>query len=65
MPKFAVPEMSCAHCTAAIEKGVKQADPAATVDCDLSDRTVSIQSGLDSATLVATIKDAGYAATPL
>jgi copper chaperone len=33
--EFKVPDMSCGHCTAAIAKSVKSADPAAAVDCDL------------------------------
>ncbi|SNS06729.1 heavy-metal-associated domain-containing protein [Antarctobacter heliothermus] len=58
--EFTVPDMSCGHCTAAIEKSVKAADPAASVACDLTDRRVKIDSTLSSEQLAAAIKDAGY-----
>ncbi len=61
--KFSVPEMSCGHCTAAIEKSVKAADPAAEVACDLGSREVSIGSSLSGDALQAAIKEAGYDST--
>ncbi len=64
MTRFTVPDMSCGHCTAAIEKQIKSADSAAQVTCDLDDHSVSVTSTLDSAALIAAIKEAGYAATP-
>ncbi|MFD0981152.1 heavy-metal-associated domain-containing protein [Tropicimonas aquimaris] len=60
MTRFNVPEMSCGHCTAAIEKAVKASDANAEVNCDLSDRTVSIFSRLTTEALQAVIQDAGY-----
>lgn len=63
--EFRVPDMSCGHCTAAIEKSVKAADPAARVDCDLSERRVKIDSTLSPEQLGAAIRDAGYEAQPL
>lgn len=62
MSSFAVPEMSCGHCKAAIERAVSAADPAARVRVDLSTRTVSIDSLLDPAVLMSAIETAGYAA---
>lgn len=62
MSKFSVPEMSCGHCTSAIEKEIKAADPAAEIICDLTDRTVNVQSNLASDALLAAIKEAGYEA---
>lgn len=64
MSKFNVPEMSCSHCTAAIEKEIKDADNSAQVTCDLDNRTVSVESNLDTTTLLAAIKEAGYEASP-
>jgi len=58
---FTVPEMSCGHCTSSIEKAIKAADPAATVDCDIAERRVSVQSSLPLADLTSAIKEAGYA----
>lgn len=63
MTTFNVPEMSCGHCKAAIEKSVAAADPASDVAIDIDGRTVQVQSGLDDAALLAAIKDAGYEAT--
>ncbi len=63
MTKFNVPDMSCGHCTAAIEKEIKGADQAANVSCDLSDQSVTIQSHLTPDALLAVIKQAGYEAT--
>lgn len=60
MTRFNVPEMSCGHCTAAIEKAIKEIDPAATVACSLDDRTVSISSALPAQALQSAIQDAGY-----
>lgn len=60
MTRFNVPEMSCGHCTAAIEKAVKAVDASAEIDCDLSDRTVTITSALAAEALQAAILDAGY-----
>ncbi|ETA51111.1 heavy-metal-associated domain-containing protein [Ponticoccus alexandrii] len=58
--KFSVPEMSCGHCTTAIEKAVKAADPRASVACDLSARTVTVDSALEAGAIQAAMKDAGY-----
>ncbi|WP_121628982.1 heavy-metal-associated domain-containing protein [Tropicibacter alexandrii] len=63
--EFTVPDMSCGHCTAAIEKSVKAADPAASVACDLTDRRVKIDSALSPDQLAAAIKDAGYDSAPV
>jgi len=63
--EFKVPDMNCGHCTAAIEKSVKSADPAASVDCDLGERRVRIDSSLATDQLSAAIKDAGYDSKPV
>ena len=58
--KFNVPNMSCGHCTAAIENAVKTADPQAAVECDLSTRHVRVDSALTADEVRAIIRDAGY-----
>ena len=63
--EFKVPDMSCGHCTAAIETSVKSADPAASVDCDLGERRVRIESTLSAEQVGAAIRDAGYDAQPV
>ncbi|MGC9369249.1 MAG: heavy-metal-associated domain-containing protein [Paracoccaceae bacterium] len=58
--KFNVPDMSCGHCTAAIEKAIKAADANAKVECDLAARSVAVQSALDEIAVSAAIRGAGY-----
>ena len=64
MSKFDVPEMSCGHCVAAIEKSIKAIDPSSSVNCDVTARTVDVASANTDTALIAAIKDAGYDATP-
>ena len=60
--KFNVPDMSCGHCTSAIEKAIGAADPAAKVDCDLPNRLVTVESAIEPAAISAAINLAGYEA---
>ena len=55
-----VPDMSCAHCAATIEKAVKTVDPAARVQADIEAKTVAIDSAADTARIEAAIAKAGY-----
>jgi copper chaperone len=64
MTTYSVPEMSCGHCKAAIEKAVSEADPKAAISVDLDHRTVSIDSALPQPAILGALNDAGYAATP-
>ena len=63
MTKLNVPDMSCGHCKAAVEKAVAGVDACASVDVDLENRTVSIQSDVTDAALIDALKDGGYQAT--
>ncbi len=60
--RFHVPDMSCGHCTAAIEKAVKTSDPAAEVQTDLPAHTVRVESALSPDAVQDAIKMAGYGA---
>jgi len=62
--KFSVPDMSCGHCTAAIEKSIKAVDAGAEVNCDLTARSVAVSSGLSAEEIGAAIRQAGYDVTP-
>lgn len=62
--EFSVPDMSCGHCTAAIERSIHAADPKAVVKTDLATHRVLVDSALAEAALVAAIGAAGYAAVP-
>ncbi len=63
MTKLNVPEMSCGHCKAAIEKAVAGVDADARVSVDLENRTVSIESAIADAALIDALKAGGYEAT--
>ncbi|RBO51559.1 copper chaperone [Rhodovulum sp. BSW8] len=59
---FSVPDMTCGHCTAAIEKAIRQRDPSAEISCDLGTHTVETKTALPEAEIAAAIEDAGYSA---
>ncbi len=63
MTKLNVPEMSCGHCKAAIEKAVAGVDADARVSVDLENRTVSIESAVADAALIDALKAGGYEST--
>lgn len=55
-----VSDMSCGHCTSAIEKAVMETDPAAVVACDLETKVVSINTEQSSDKVIAAIRDIGF-----
>lgn len=59
--KFQVEDMSCGHCTAAIEKAVAEAGGRAVTD--LASHSVTVE-GLDEARAAQVIRDAGYTPFP-
>jgi copper chaperone len=63
---FVVPDMSCAHCQAAIEEALAGVRGVSTVAVDLSGKVVAVQHrpGVEAAALVEAIASAGYAASP-
>ena len=63
MTKLNVPEMSCGHCKAAVEKAVAGVDDLADLEFDMDARTVAIESDIDAAGLIAALKTEGYEAT--
>lgn len=62
--KFNVPDMSCGHCTSAIEKAIKASDANANIVCDLTDRTVTVSSAVSAGDLALILKEAGYESSP-
>lgn len=60
--KFHVEDMSCGHCTAAIEAAIAQAGGQARTDLD--SKTVTVE-GMGSARAAEVIKEAGYTAVPV
>jgi len=65
MTKFSVPDMTCGHCKATIEKAVLDADEGAELDFDLEKHEVAVDSVLDAAELGAVITKAGYTPSPI
>jgi copper chaperone len=60
MIEFKVEDMSCGHCASVITKTVKALDAQATVDIDLTNKTVKIDSNEERAALAQVLEDAGY-----
>lgn len=59
--KFHVQDMTCGHCTAAIQKAVAEAGGRAATD--LASRSVTVE-GLDAPRAIQVIRDAGYTPEP-
>ncbi|OHV78575.1 heavy-metal-associated domain-containing protein [Ensifer sp. LCM 4579] len=63
MHLFNIPDMTCGHCAAAVERAAKAIDPDAEVVVNLEAKTASIDSEVGSGTFIAAISDAGYHAS--
>ncbi len=63
MTKLNIPDMTCGHCKAAVEKAVASVDANAKVAVDLDTRTVEIDSRADLRAILAALKEEGYEAT--
>lgn len=63
MTTLSIPDMSCGHCKATVEKTIKAIDPTATLDFDMAARTVVVQSAAGTDAMRAALKTAGYDAT--
>jgi len=60
MLKFTVPDMSCGHCVDTVTKAVKGVDADATVNVDLTTKTVAIETTAEPASISKAIEAAGY-----
>jgi copper chaperone len=63
MLTLSIPAISCGHCARAITDTVLQLDPAAVVQVDVAARTAVIDTGADSAVVLAKLAEEGYPAT--
>ncbi len=63
MTKLSIPDMSCAHCKATVEKTIKSLDPAAGLDFDMIARTVMVQTIAATQAVQDALKAQGYEAT--
>lgn len=61
MTTLTIPEMSCGHCKAVIEKTIHGIDPAARLEFDLPAHRVDVQSSADPARITKALTEAGYA----
>lgn len=61
--KFHVPDMSCGHCKASIEKAIAELDAGADVTVHLDSKTVDIDSGQPSDQIIASLQQIGFQAT--
>jgi copper chaperone len=63
MTKLSIPEMTCGHCKATVERTIATQDAAAKVAVDLDTHIVSVESTAPVATLIQALADEGYPAT--
>jgi len=63
MTTYSIPDMSCGHCKATVEKTILALDPQATLSFNMPARTVDVQTQSEQSTVKAALTDAGYPAT--
>lgn len=59
---FEIPGMTCGGCARSITTAIQSLDAQATIETDVPGRRFSIDSRLDSVSLIAAIREAGYEA---
>ncbi len=60
-----IPDVSCSHCKATVEKAIKIIDPEAHINFDIEARRVALDSVMEAVKVQAALSDAGYPATPV
>jgi copper chaperone len=60
MLELTLPTMTCGHCVASVTKAIKQADPQALVEIDLSTHRVSVQTKESREAIESAVVEAGY-----
>lgn len=60
MLKLNVPEMSCNHCVSAITAAIHSVDSDASLEFDLANRQVNVDSSAPAEAIKAAIEEAGY-----
>lgn len=63
MTTLHIPDMSCGHCKAAVEKAITILDPEAHIHFDMEARQIALDSALSIAKVQAALAEAGYPAT--
>ena len=64
MTTYHIPDMSCGHCKATVEKTVHGLDPAARIEFDMALRKVTVESQADAAAVTAALAKVGFPASP-
>jgi copper chaperone len=62
--KLHVPDMSCGHCKAAVEKAVAAVDAKADLKVNLIDRTIDVATIVPIGSIRAALEGAGYRSEP-
>jgi copper chaperone CopZ len=62
MTTFHIPDMSCGHCKATVEKTIRALDPAAQIEFDMAARRISVESSTDAGRVRTALAEAGYPA---
>ncbi len=63
MPRFHIPNMSCGHCKATVEKTIHALDPAAQIEFDMAAREIVTDTKTETKSLQSALSAAGYDAT--
>ena len=64
MIEFTVPSMTCGHCVKTVTQTVQQVDAQATLQIDLPEHRVRIDSTLPAQLFAAALAEQGYAPAP-
>jgi len=64
MIELTLPTMTCGHCVKTVTETVQRLDAAATVEIDLAQHRVRIESGHAAQGFKAALAEAGYEAAP-
>ena len=60
--KLSIPDMTCGHCKAVVEKAIAAQDATAQVEIDLDSHTVAVQSAAPAEALMKALAEEGYPA---
>jgi len=60
MTTFHIPDMSCGHCKATVEKTIHALEPTAQIEFDMAARRISVESSTDAARFRTALAEAGY-----
>lgn len=64
MTELKIAGMSCSHCSAAVERALKEVPGVTAAQVDLQNGTAQVQGSAAVAELVAAVSEEGYTATP-